>query len=213
MAPSYRNINGEWPAESRRGRELGEEQEREREREQEACSCRPLRWNGDLDVGWRLAGSRSTVVVWPDAAGLVREVWEVRSGLADCSSTVQSTQFLCRGGRLSSSKAGQGRLGPNFRWRREPGALGRRASPFGRDSFKYSGSSTRCHKDEANNMFQASHRIEFITGYRRQAGMFQPRVHQAKGSVLGRLGVSAEAQQAGGGPHKHCTTLSGLPRQ
>lgn len=106
------------------------------------------RWDG-LAI-WMLeekeAGSQSTSrwsgVVW---AGLV---WEVRYGrcglgwsrLLCCSSTMQSTQFLCRGGGHSSSRAGQGRLGPNFQWRREPGALGLgELDPFGHHSFKYSG--------------------------------------------------------------------------
>lgn len=34
---------------------------------------------------------------------------------------------------------------------------------FGHDSFKYTSPSTRCHKDVANGMFRASHRIESIT--------------------------------------------------
>lgn len=51
---------------------------------------------------------------------------------------------------------------------------------FGHDSFKYSGPSTRCHKDVANGVFHASHRIESNTRERSQAVMFQPRVQQAK---------------------------------
>jgi hypothetical protein len=43
-----------------------------------------------LDGG--LAGSRSTVVVWP--VGFVGEMWEVRCGLADCSSHAVNTISL-----------------------------------------------------------------------------------------------------------------------
>lgn len=81
-----------------------------------------------LDGGWLAVDQ--PVWSWPDAAGLVWEVWEVRYGLADCSSPMQSTQFLCRGCGHSSSRADQGRLGPNFRWRREPGAQVQRARLF-----------------------------------------------------------------------------------
>lgn len=43
-------------------------------------------------------------------------------------------------------------------------------------------SSTRCHKDVADGMFHVRHRIESITREREksQAGMFQPRVQQAR---------------------------------
>lgn len=65
-----------------------------------------------LDGGW-LAVDRP-VWSWPDAAGLVWEVWEVRRGLADCSSPMQSTQFLCRGGGQLKQSSWSRKAGPQF---------------------------------------------------------------------------------------------------
>lgn len=64
----------------------------------------------------------------------------MRYGLADCSSPMQSTQFLCRGGGQLKQSSWSRKAGPQFfggdanlaRWAVELGC-------FGRDSFKYSG--------------------------------------------------------------------------
>lgn len=51
--------------ESRRveGLEEQEQEQKQQEQEQGGCSRRSLRWNGDLNGGWRLAGNRLTSVV------------------------------------------------------------------------------------------------------------------------------------------------------
>lgn len=166
IAPSYRNINGAWPVESRRVE--GFWKSRSRSRSKEGCSLRSPRWDGDLDVGRVLAGSRSTSVVWPDAAGcgmggVEGEVWFGRLQLSDAVNTISLQGWW----PLKQSSWSGKKAGPQFfggdanlaRWAAELGC-------FGHNSFKYFGPSTRCHKDVANGMFHERRRIESIAVYK-----------------------------------------------
>lgn len=100
-----------------------------------------------LDGCW--LGSRSTSVVWPDAAGcgiggVEGEVWFGRLQLSDAVNTISLQGWW----PLKQSSWSGKKAGPQFfggdanlaRWAVELGC-------FGHDSFKYSGPSTRCHKD------------------------------------------------------------------
>lgn len=104
---------------------------RSRSRSNGACSCRRLRWNGDGYVGWRLAGWQSVdrcglaSCGWFDRRGVGGEVWFGRLQLSDAVNTISLQGWWSL--KQSSCKEG---WAPVFRWRREPGALGRRARLF-----------------------------------------------------------------------------------
>ena len=131
-----------------------------------------------MDAGWQSVDRCGLASCgWFGRGGVGSEAWFGRLQLSDAVNTISLQGWWS----LKQSELAKERLGPSIfggdanlaRWAAE-------LDCFGRDSFKYSGSSTRCHKDVGNGMFQASHRIESITRERSQAGMFQPRLQQAK---------------------------------
>lgn len=118
MAPSYRNINGAWPvgrvASSRglggagTGTEAAGAGARRVQPQVAEMKWRPGWW---MEAGWQSVdqcGPGLMQLVW------YGEVWEVRYGLADCSSPMQSTQFLCRGGGQLKQSSWSRKAGPNF---------------------------------------------------------------------------------------------------